>query len=63
MCVCQVPETIEESAKDDSNELLSMSQTSKAGWYVAKRSGSLTSRPSSCDKFSDSVNKSIRNKQ
>lgn len=60
MCVSQVPEATEESAKDGSNELFSMSQASRLGWAVAKRRGSLTSGPSSGDRFSDSVNKSIR---
>lgn len=65
----QVPEAIEESTQDDSSELFSMSSElfsmskprfSGLGWSVAKRSGSLTSGPSSCDKFSVSMNKSIR---
>ena len=60
MCVSQVPEATEESAKDGSDELFSLSQTSRLGWSVTKWRGSLTSGPSSGDKFSDSVNKSIR---
>lgn len=60
MYVFQVPETIEESAKDDSSELFSMSETSRLGWSVAKRRGSWTSGPFSPNKSSDSMDKNIK---